>query len=75
MHEFKAWQMEYGDAEIDWDHYDHHGMDMGMGKEDYGDYDKPVKPTGMPGKINHVYLHMYDSVWTILYELILNFNF
>merc|ERR1711953_1251844 len=45
MHEFKAWQMEYGDAEIDWDHYDHHDMGMDMGKEDY---DKPVRPTGMP---------------------------
>ena len=36
--------MEYGDAEIDWDHYDHHDMDMG--KEDY---DRPVRPE-MPGK-------------------------
>ena len=51
MHEFKAWQMEYGDAEIDWDHYDHHDMDMDMGK---GEYDKPVRPTGMPGETEYL---------------------
>ena len=49
MHEFKAWQMEYGDAEIDWDHYDHH--DMGM---DMKDYEKPVRPTGMPGETEYL---------------------
>ena len=60
MHEFKAWQMEYGDAAIDWDHYDHHGMDMDMGKEDY---DKPVRPTGMPGKIKLLcILHLYNRI-------------
>ena len=52
MHEFKAWQMEYGDAEIDWDHYDHHDMGMDMGKEDYA---KPVRPTApMPGETEYL---------------------
>ena len=33
--------MEYGDAEIDCDHYDDHDMGMKMEKEDY---DRPVRP-------------------------------
>ena len=41
MHEFKAWQMKHGDAEIDWDHCDHHDVGMKMDKEDY---DRPVRP-------------------------------
>ena len=41
MHEFKAWQMEYGDADIDWDNMDH---DMDHEKEDYDDKEPQVQP-------------------------------
>ena len=54
MHEFKAWQMEYGDADMDWTHHD---MDMGgdYDKPDYDkpDYHEPAMPA--PGKSNNLY--------------------